>query len=358
MDVKTVRIRAGNGYTVTVGGGLLPSFGALLKEAAGPCRVAVVTDTNVEGLYLEPVRAVLETAGFEVCTFVFPAGEGSKNVNTLSGILEFLAENRLTRADCVTALGGGVVGDVTGFAAGCFLRGVRYVQIPTTLLAAVDSSVGGKTAMDLKAGKNLAGVFHQPSAVLCDTDFLNTLSSETFADGAAEAIKTGVLAGEALFSVFETGDVRSRIPEIVAECVAFKGRIVEADEFDASVRQTLNLGHTVGHAIEVCSGYTVTHGHAVAMGMAVIARASARLGLCERGVAECIIKTLARNGLPVSAPYTLPELADAALSDKKRSGDTISLVIPRRIGDCVLKKTPINELAAIIGAGMEDLPCR
>lgn len=358
MDVKTVRIRAGKGYTVTVGGGLLPSFGALLKEAAGPCRVAVVTDTNVEGLYLEPVRAVLQEAGFEVCSFVFPAAEGSKNANTLSCILEFLAENRLTRTDCVAALGGGVVGDVAGFTAGCFLRGVRYVQIPTTLLAAVDSSVGGKTAIDLKAGKNLAGVFHQPAAVLCDTDFLITLSPETFADGAAEAIKTGVLAGEELFSVFETGDVRGRIPEIIVECVAFKGKIVEADEFDASVRQTLNLGHTVGHAIETCSAYTVPHGHAVAIGMAVIARASAKLGLCESAVAERIIKTLALNGLPVSTPYSVSELADAALSDKKRSGDTISLVIPRRIGDCYLKKIPAAELSAIISAGLEDLPCK
>ncbi len=358
MDVKRVRISAGDGYTVAIGGGLLRSFGVLLAEIAGPCRAAVITDSNVERLYLSPVRAVLQEAGFEVCSFVFPAGEGSKNLNTLSDILEFLARNRLTRADCVVALGGGVVGDAAGFAAGCFLRGVRFIQLPTTLLAAVDSSVGGKTAVDLKAGKNLAGVFHQPSAVLCDTDFLNTLAPETFADGAAEAIKTGVLSGEGLFSSFESGDFRGRVPEIIGECVAFKGKIVEADEFDASVRQTLNLGHTVGHAVEACSGYTVTHGHAVAIGMAVIARASERLGLCGEPVARRIVHTLTGNSLPVFSPYSAAELAQAALSDKKRSGDTINLVIPRRIGECVLKKVSTDELTAVIGAGMEELPCR
>jgi len=358
MNVKSVRIHAGKGYTVTIGSGLLNSFGTLLTEAVGLCRIAVITDTNVEKLYLEPVCAVLQKAGFEVCSFVFPAGEGSKNLNTLSGILEFLAEHHLTRTDCVAALGGGVVGDVAGFAAGCYLRGVRYVQIPTTLLAAVDSSVGGKTALDLRAGKNLAGVFHQPSAVLCDTDFLSTLTPKTFADGAAEAIKTGVLSGEALFSQFQTGGFRSRIPQIIADCVTFKGKVVEADEFDASERQTLNLGHTVGHAIEACSGYTVSHGHAVAIGMAVIAKASERLGFCAEPVAERIINSLTQNGLPVSTSYKVPALADAALSDKKRSGDSINLVIPRRIGECFLKKVPAAELSAIIGAGMEDLPCR
>lgn len=352
--IKSIRVNAGQGYDVLVGCGLLDCVGEIILSVIKPCKTAVITDSTVKELYLKRVEKSLSGAGFDVCSYAFSAGEPSKNMNTLSGILEFLAENKLTRTDAVIALGGGVVGDVTGFAAGVFLRGVKFIQIPTTLLAAVDSSVGGKTAVDLKAGKNLAGVFLQPSAVICDTDTLSTLPKVTLSDGIAEAIKTGILFDEELFSVFETGEVSEKLPFIIERCVMHKGRIVENDEFDKGERQLLNLGHTIGHAIEKCSEYKVSHGHAVAAGMAIITRAAEKLGLCEVGCAKRIEHVLIKNCLPVSTIYSAKELSDAALSDKKRAGDEISLVIPKRIGECVLKKVHVDKLEGVAASGMED----
>ncbi|MEZ4626930.1 MAG: 3-dehydroquinate synthase [Eubacteriales bacterium] len=291
--------------------------------------------------------------GFDACSYVFPAGEAHKRLDTLSGMLEFFADQHLTRKDFVVALGGGVTGDMAGFAAGCYLRGVRFAQIPTTLLAAVDSSVGGKTAVDLAAGKNLAGLFHQPSMVICDTDTFATLSPDEFANGAAEAIKAGILDDESLFSLFESGDVRANIQEIVAQCVAFKAKIVEEDETETGIRKTLNLGHTAGHAIERCSDFTIPHGHAVGAGLAIIARASERLGWATAPIARRIEAALTRNGLPTTTEFTPEALAEAALSDKKRAGGTITIVVPRNIGDCALIDIPVEQLTDVFRAGLE-----
>jgi len=354
MEIRRIPVHVQNPYDVCIGRGLLEKSGALLIEALGDCRVAIITDSNVERLYLETVQSGLGQVGYDVCSFTFPAGEGSKQMQTLAGILEFLASSRLSRGDCVVALGGGVTGDLAGFAAGFYLRGIRYVQMPTTLLAAVDSSVGGKTAVDLSAGKNLAGLFHQPSLVICDPGCFSALPAEEFANGMAEAIKTGVLSGEPLFRLIETDNVRTRIEEIVARCVAYKADIVAADERDGELRNILNLGHTAGHAIEACSGYTVPHGQAVAIGLSIIARASEWLGEATQPISARIRQALVRNGLPVTSPYPAEALAEAALSDKKRIGDSIRLVIPRRIGECVLKTVPVGDLLPIFRAGMED----
>ena len=352
--IQTIPVRTEPAYEVVIGGGVLRGCGAYLRKLLGLCHVAVITDSNVAPLYLGTVSTALRDAGFAVSSCVFPAGEAHKNVSTLSDILEFLAEERLNRGDCVVALGGGVVGDMSGFAAGCYLRGIRYVQMPTTMLSAVDSSVGGKTAIDLKAGKNLAGLFQQPAAVLCDTDCLASLSADVFADGAAEAIKTGVLCDESLFERFENGTLTADPAEVIARCVAYKAGVVERDEKEQGERRLLNLGHTVAHAIEKCSGYAVPHGHAVAAGLAIIARGAERLGWTEKGVAERIAACLAKNGLPVSTEYAPEELARAASADKKRSGSDITLVIPQRIGACALKKVPTADLLPIIRAGLED----
>lgn len=352
-NFKNIRINAGNGYSVSIGSGIMANAGEIISEVVEPCRIAVVTDTTVEKIYLKKFKESLIKSGFDVCSYAFLAGEASKNINTLEEILEFLAENEITRTDAVAALGGGVVGDIAGFAAGVFLRGVKFIQIPTTLLSAVDSSVGGKTAIDLKAGKNLAGVFLQPSAVICDTDTLETLPEDIFSDGVAEAIKTGVLFDEELFSVFETKLNHEKLPFVIERCVAHKGRIVEEDEYDKGQRQLLNLGHTIGHAIEKCSNYKVSHGHAVAQGMAMISRWSEKAGICEKGCAERIENALLKNSLPIYTDYSAKELADAALSDKKRTGDEISLSIPMKIGECILKKVNIGELEGIILSSME-----
>lgn len=351
MSVQTIHVRTDPEYDVTIGPGLLKDCGRRLKEVVPLCHMAVVSDSTVAPLYLETVKTSLLEAGCQVSAYVFPAGEGSKNFDTLSNILEFLAEEHLTRTDCVAALGGGVTGDMAGLAAALYLRGVKYVQLPTTLLSAVDSSVGGKTAIDLRAGKNLAGAFLQPAAVLCDTSCLKTLPPEVFADGAAEAIKTGVLCDESLFALFEDGALAAAPEEVIARCVAFKAGVVERDEKEQGERKLLNLGHTVGHAIEKCSNFTIPHGHAVAAGLAVMVRAAQRLGWAEEPVAARITACLTKNGLPVSTDFTPDMLAQAALSDKKRAGNEITLVVPRKIGRCTLEKMPVTALQSVIEAG-------
>ena len=352
--MAAVRVNVRGGYDVRIGRGLLDDCGASVRAALpGTGLAAVVTDSNVAPLYLDRCAKSLGDAGLEVRPFVVPAGEGSKNLAELSELLEFLASSGLTRADGVVALGGGVVGDLAGFAAGCCLRGVRFVQIPTTLLAAVDSSVGGKTAVDLKAGKNLAGLFHQPSLVLCDTACLDTLPEAEWLCGMAEALKTGVLSGEELFRRFEDGTARGDIDGVIARCVGYKAGVVERDETERGERKLLNLGHTVAHSVELLSGYGVPHGLAVAAGLAVIARASAKRGWCSKETARRVEAALLRNGLPVASPYSPDELAVAALSDKKRRGDSITLVLPAEIGACALREVSVDELRDVIADGMK-----
>ena len=352
--MQTIPVHTNPPYAVTIGPGLLKECGARLRECVPPCRIAVVTDSAVGPLYLETVLESLRAAGYAACSHTFPAGEGSKRLGTLSEILEFLAEERLTRTDCLAALGGGVTGDMAGFAAAVYLRGIRYVQLPTTLLAAVDSSVGGKTAIDLSAGKNLAGAFLQPAAVLCDTDCLKTLPPPVLAGGAAEAVKTAVLSDPGLFSSLEDGRMPLLDPEaLIAGCVAYKAGVVERDEREQGERKLLNLGHTVGHAIEKCSGYAVPHGHAVAAGLAVMARAADALGWTEEPLAGRVAACLAQNGLPTGANFSPEALAEAASADKKRAGGDITLVVPKRIGLCELKKIPVSELLSVIRAGLE-----
>ena len=350
--MQTIHVRTVPEYDVTIGPGLLKECDRRLREAVPLCHMAVVTDSSVAPLYLETVKTSLSQAGYRVSAYVFPAGEGSKNFDTLSHILEFLAEEHLTRTDCVAALGGGVTGDMAGLAAALYLRGVRYVQLPTTLLAAVDSSVGGKTAIDLRAGKNLAGAFMQPAAVLCDTNCLKTLPPDVFADGAAEAIKTGVLCDESLFALFEDGTLAAAPEEVIARCVAFKAGVVERDEKEQGERKLLNLGHTVGHAIEKCSNFTIPHGHAVAAGLAIMARAAEKLGWTDGPVSERVAACLEKNRLPVRTGFEARALALAALSDKKRAGDSITIVVPKAIGRCELKKMAVTELESVIRAGL------
>lgn len=350
--MTTVTVRASRPYEVTIGRGLLDTVG---WQAAGQWKgrsAAVVSDSTVAPLYLNRVKDSLERAGFQVDSFVFPAGEDQKNGGTYLKLLEFLAARRLTRADGLIALGGGVVGDLAGFAAATFLRGIGFLQLPTTLLAAVDSSVGGKTAIDLTNGKNLAGAFYQPQAVLCDLDTLDTLPAEVFADGCAEVIKYGMIGDPALLARLETVDFRADPEELVARCVAQKRDLVEQDEFDTGARQLLNLGHTLGHGVEACSGYTVSHGRAVAIGMTLVTRAAVAFGRCPAEVLPRLRRLLERYGLPDATAYSAQALYEKTLSDKKRSGDTISLVVPIAWGASQLVRIPVSELPAWIERGL------
>lgn len=335
----TVSVPTTKPYEVRIGGGLLAQAGAQIAEVFPPCRLAVVTDSTVDPLYGDAAEQSLREAGFSTLKYVFPAGEAHKRLSTLEGILEFLAENHLTRTDAIVALGGGVVGDMAGFAAAVYARGIRFIQIPTTLLAAVDSSVGGKTAVDLAAGKNLAGAFHQPSLVLTDTEIIRALPAPLLSDGAAEVIKYGVLANPELFGWMLRPDWTDKLDEIIARCVAVKRDFVVADEFDNGARRLLNLGHTFGHAIERCSDFSITHGQGVAIGMALAAGAAELPEVCR-----AILDANRVCGLPVRSLYPAEQLSAAALSDKKRRGNSIALILPKKIGECTIQNLPVDHL--------------
>ena len=353
MSTKTIHVTASRDYDVLIGNGLLKDAGTLIAEVKAPCKAAVISDSNVAPLYAETVCDSLEAAGFTTCTFVFSAGEASKNLGTYGDILNFCASERLTRTDLIVALGGGVTGDMAGFAAATYLRGIDYVQVPTSVLSAVDSSVGGKTAVDIPAGKNLVGAFKQPLRVLCDIDAFGTLSDEVFRDGCAECIKYGVLQSPSLLNIFAAGTAKEHIADIVAESVQIKADYVADDEFDTGARRYLNLGHTLGHAIERTANFTLLHGHCVAIGMVLISRAGEKLGMTETGTTDKLISILNTNGLPTSTDFSNEELLDGALADKKRKGDKIALIVPVRLGECMTLTVPVSELPHIIELGKE-----
>ena len=341
--MRTVHVSASGAYDVLIGGGLLDSLGTRAKMLLKGRKICIVTDDLVANYHLNRAENALKAAGFTVISYVFPHGEQSKSGENFLNLLNFLAENRLTRADGLVALGGGVTGDLTGFAAACYLRGVRYIQVPTSLLAMVDSSVGGKTAIDLPAGKNLCGAFYQPVLVLCDTALLETLPEPVFRDGCAEVIKYGVLGDKALFEALKTG-IRDKLEEIVAACVDAKRAVVEEDEFDTGRRQLLNLGHTLGHAIEANSDFALSHGQAVSVGMAMMARAAAKKGFCSDETRDEILRLLRQYGLPTETDQSADAICRTALSDKKRRSGTITLIVPREIGVCDLHPIPVEEL--------------
>lgn len=345
-------------YEVHVVRGLLPTVGKLISKACPKVtHVALISDSNVAPLFVPAVEASLRSAGLEVTTITFPAGEEHKRLSTLGGILERMAVAGLTRSDAVVALGGGVTGDMGGLAAALYQRGIQVVQVPTSLLAMVDSSVGGKTAVDLEAGKNLAGAFLQPSLVVADIDCLATVSPELLRDSCGEMIKHGVLADEKLFErlrlepVCEPGFDPDKLVGIVARNVEIKRDVVDEDERENGRRQTLNLGHTIGHAIEAASDFSLGHGSCVAAGLCCVARASARLGWCSQDVADRIVECVEAYGLPTNTRIDHDTLLDYASRDKKRRSDGVTLVIPTRIGEVELRKVSLEELRRVIDLG-------
>ena len=344
--MNTVTVSASKTYDILIGSGLLTQLGERVKALGKAQKVCVVSETTVFPLYGKAVAESLENAGFSVVSFVFPAGEESKNGSVFLELLNFLAENRLTRSDLIVALGGGVTGDLAGLAAASYLRGIRFVQVPTTLLAAVDSAVGGKTAIDLPAGKNLAGAFCQPSLVLCDTDTLNTLPADILRDGCAEVIKYGILYDPVLFSHLEEKGLDFDREAVITRCVELKRDVVMDDEFDTGARMKLNLGHTIGHGVEAKSNFTLSHGKSVAIGMAIVARASNCPDTAR------ILSILRQFGLPTTTDDSAEDIFTYALSDKKRSGNTVKLILPNAIGDCSIVPTPVEQLKSFIQAGL------
>lgn len=350
--METVMVHASRPYPVHIGAGLLDRCGELTAPLTGPRRCLVVSETTVAPLYGRRALEALERAGFTASLWTFPAGEQSKNLATYGALLEHMADIRLTRSDLIFALGGGVTGDLAGFAAATYQRGIDFVQLPTTLLAAVDASVGGKTAVDLAAGKNLAGAFHQPAAVLCDTGTFATLPEETFLDGVAETVKHGLIADRRFFDQLMTGDLRENIDGVVRRNVEIKAAVVAEDEREQGKRKLLNFGHTLGHAIEKRSGYAVPHGHAVAVGMALAARGAERMGLSPAGTLEAVLAANRHLGLPTECPYGAEDLYEAATADKKRSGGAIDVVVLKDIGRAETVRLDMEGLRAFTEAAL------
>lgn len=340
----TIPVKASKSYDVCIGKGLLSSGSNYIVNNLRGKSVMVVSDENVYGLYGKKLECILDDAKINHHKFVFAPGEQSKNLKVYGELLEEMCKDKLTRSDVILALGGGVVGDLSGFAASTYQRGIDFVQIPTSLLAAVDSSVGGKTGVDLENGKNQVGAFCQPLNVLCDVDTLSTLPKEEYENGCGEIIKYAMISDKDLFESLKNKPVIEQYEEVIGRCVSIKRDFVEKDEFDTGLRMMLNFGHTIGHGVEKCSGYTIPHGRAVAAGMALITKASVKMGICPESVYDELVSLLKMYNLPYETEFKAEDLADVIMTDKKSNGDTLTLVVPVEIGKCELRKIPKNTI--------------
>jgi 3-dehydroquinate synthase len=322
-------------YEISISNNSILHTGKVAKSHVKGNKAFLVTDENVAGLYLAKVQTSLEQSGFEVECYILTPGEESKNQTELFTLYEKFNKFSLTRADIIIALGGGVVGDLTGFAAATYLRGVPLLSVPTTLLAQVDSSVGGKTAIDMPYGKNLVGSFYPPCAVIVDPKVLSTLPRSILNDGMAEVIKYGCIRDISLFDRIESNMMD--LEWVLERCIRIKTSVVSNDERDRGERMLLNFGHTVGHAIEKVTGYkTYSHGQAVSIGMVIASRLGEKLGVTKAGTADRIEKCLAKLSLPVKNECDIDQIIGAIKSDKKTFSDTVYFVLLKEIGEGVL----------------------
>lgn len=347
--MKTVHVSTGNPYDIFIERGIINNCGAYIKDLTSAKRVTVISDSNVAPLYQWKVLNSLEKEGFEVKTHIFRAGEESKTLESISAMYNTLAEFKMTRKDIIVALGGGVTGDMAGFAAASYLRGIGFVQIPTSLLAQVDSSVGGKTGVDLPYGKNLVGAFHQPVAVLIDPDTLSTLRDAYICDGMAEVIKYGCIKDAEFFDSLCRGDALEHIEDVIETCVSIKRDVVSRDEREAGERMLLNFGHTFGHAIEKIYNFKgISHGMAVAVGMVLISAAGEKAGITQAGTTAKIADLCLKYGLPTTDRASVEQMVQAASGDKKTEGSGINLVLLNKIGDSFTKKYELSDLLDFI----------
>lgn len=344
--MRIIPVRAGKPYEVEVSAALPEDLRERLRALAPEAeRFAVISEKTVWGLYGDRL------SGADTVPLLLEPGEQSKNAKNYIRLLERLAEERFRRSDLIVVLGGGVPGDIGGFAAASYMRGVPFVQIPTTLLSMVDSSVGGKTAIDLAAGKNMAGAFCQPKRVFCAADMLDTLPPEILRDGLAEVVKYAMLGDHGLFVHLEERGTDFDREDVVSRCVAAKAAYVEQDEFDTGVRKLLNLGHTVAHGIEAESAYGISHGRAVGIGLAVISRAAVKQGRLDAADCERIVALLRRLGLETESPYPAETLLPRMLSDKKWKSGKVDLIVPTAIDRAEAVPLTAAELADWVKAG-------
>lgn len=358
--MRTLNVSLGErSYPIYLGEGILSHAGELLEEAGCKEKVGIVTNPTVAGLYLQPVQEALGRSGFEVMVMLVPEGEEHKNLKSLAAIYDQLIRGRFERRSCVMALGGGVIGDLAGFAAATFLRGIPYVQVPTTLLAQVDSSVGGKTGVNHKEGKNLIGAFYQPKAVLIDVGALRTLPRRELLAGLAEVVKYGIIEDPSLFALLEEklerllALDRGLLEEAIAASCSIKARVVEKDEREEDYRSVLNFGHTIGHALESLTGYEkFLHGEAVAIGMAQAASISAHEGCCGEECLRRIQQLLTRAGLPTVMPPNIKpaDLVKKMEVDKKSAGGKIKFVLCAGIGKTQFRWLSPEQIIAKLAA--------
>ncbi|MGH7886675.1 MAG: 3-dehydroquinate synthase [Candidatus Binatia bacterium] len=358
MQILNVNLGA-RSYPIYVGAANLARAGEFLAQAGLRGKVAVVSNPTVAQLYLDPIHKALSQSGFEVVPILLPDGEEHKNFTSLQTIYDRLIAERFERKSCVMALGGGVVGDLAGFAAATYLRGVPYVQVPTTLLAQVDSSVGGKTGVNHADGKNLIGAFYQPKLVLIDVALLTTLPRREMVAGLAEVIKYGVIEDAALFALLEAEIEKllrlesERLIQTISTCCAIKARVVEADEREEDYRAVLNFGHTIGHALEAVTGYKkFLHGEAIGVGMVKAAALSAQQGFCDQGSFDRIVRLIKQAGLPTEIPadVAIPSLIQAMEVDKKAAGGKIKFVMCAGIGKTRFHWLSPSEILNALGA--------
>jgi 3-dehydroquinate synthase len=358
--MQTLTVNLGErSYPIYVGDGILSRAGDFLQRAGLRGKVAVITNPTVAQLYLDAVHDSLSAAGFDVTPVLIPDGEQHKDLQSLSVIYDQLISERFERRSCILALGGGVVGDLAGFAAATFLRGIAYVQVPTTLLAQVDSSVGGKTGVNHQEGKNLVGAFYQPRLVVIDVAVLQSLPRREFIAGLAEVIKYGVIEDPALFKLLEenmgklTSLDRALLTQVIATSCAIKAKVVEQDERENDYRAVLNFGHTVGHALEAATHYQkYLHGEAIGIGMAQAATISAQQGFCDQRSLERIRKLIKKAGLPLEIPreVSMQSLIQAMEVDKKSAGGKIKFVICTGIGKTRFHALSPGEILTALGA--------
>lgn len=359
MSELRIHVKASKEYDVVIGAGILSRVGSLVKEAVPKAtKILIVSETNVAPLYLDAVKENIAAEDVEVYELVFEAGEQSKNINTIASMWAVMANAGFTRTDAVVALGGGVTGDMAGFAAATFLRGISVVQVPTSLLAQVDASVGGKTGIDLPQGKNQVGAFHQPSMVIEDTNCLSTLSSAKFTEGLGEVIKYAFIMDKELYRILDEYTDKNglqndtvMLTKIVTMCVKDKADVITSDEFDTGRRQTLNYGHTVGHVIERDSGFTKDHGVCVAKGMGIMIDACFAAGRMDKDTHDKMMDLIRSYNLPAEDDITPEAAVSGIMNDKKKRGNTISLILVNRIGEAEIVPMTPDEVLELLRGG-------
>ncbi len=370
--MKRVKINSSSPYEVIIGEGILHLIGSLVKPYKKIDKVVIISDSNVDGLYGDVVLSSFVSEGYSTIKYNILPSENSKNINTVENIINFLAENHVSKSDLIVSLGGGVVGDIVGFTASIYMRGISYIQVPTTILSSVDSSVGGKTGINIAMGKNMVGGIYQPLLVVCDISVFSTLTDSCIKDGFCEIVKYGLILDEDLLTLLNPKcnnfDISIRqkkeimdfdykkleMSKIVSRCVELKAQIVMQDEFDTGIRHILNYGHTIGHAIEHLSKYKISHGNAVALGMYIVEKSMGNgfhnivvdlLGTCGIDIVELmeIISEPSQNDF-----ISKNEIVDKIKSDKKVNAGIVNFIVLEEVGKASFKTIPISELDMFI----------